>query len=127
MMNCQFGIGFTLFLFLLLLIFYYLIALISSTILSVENDFCANLEEIVLREVSPLPILDAFIVLLQNSDDNLDTLLKYYFTNRGTVRSVLLEAFELDFADMKAEARSSSNEARIIIDDWGTKGEVTQL
>ncbi len=50
-MNCQFGMGLTLFLFILVIILYYLVALISSSILSVENDFCANLEEIVIQEV----------------------------------------------------------------------------
>lgn len=55
MVNCQFGIGLSLFFFILLLNFYFLIGIFSSTILAVENDFCANLEEIALNEVTSDP------------------------------------------------------------------------
>jgi len=57
MMNCQFGVVLFLWLFLHLLVFYFLIALLSSTLLVAENDLCANMEEIILQEVTPSSIL----------------------------------------------------------------------
>eukprot|EP00210_Caulerpa_lentillifera_P004812 g4594.t1 len=107
MINCQFGIGLTLMFFILLLNFYFLIGIFSSTILVVENDFCANLEEIVLNE---------------NSDAELDGLLMYYFTDSGNLRQVLLDAFNLNLTDLEAESAASADSSRSIISDWGTKG-----
>ena len=64
---------------------------------------------------------------MQNSDAKLDRLLRYYFSNQGTLRSVLLEAFNLDFAEMESEARDAVSETAEIMDDWGTKNRVPPI
>lgn len=105
-----------------MIISYFIISLLSSSSLIVANDVCANLEEIALREVF---CFSSFVLItLQNSNEGIKSLLQYYLTKQGSLRSVMLKTFDLDFGSIEEEAMSSSDEAIAVLEEWEPKGDV---
>ncbi|GMH36570.1 hypothetical protein BSKO_04438 [Bryopsis sp. KO-2023] len=112
-MHFQFGVGLTIFLLLIVLFFYFLIATVLGTVLIMANDGCHNLERMALEQV----------------DEKMVPLARYYlFDEGGPLRQILNDTGTVDLDTVLDQATEVKDEfVDQIRNDYETKEKLNNI